>query len=299
MSPGQRAESAVSRASQDRVAKTNMSSLGRFVWFELITADMAAARAFYASVVGWEMRDASMPGMAYTLCSTARGSVCGLVDVAAEASPAGEKPCWIGYVGVDDVDAAATRAIGLGGVVEVVPQAVPAVSRFAIITDPQFVPLGVLKWLMPRPQPPAPDTPGEIGWHELLTTDEAGAFAFYSGLFGWQKAGNESGPAGTYQLFSAAGETIGGVIDKPPSAPSPLWLHYFNVGDIDTVVKRATAGGGQLLYGPTAVPGDKWAVQCMDPHGAVFAMMGGRKPGPIGYFKRAEEGEASSTRFGG
>ncbi len=108
---------------------------------------------FYASVVGWEMRDASMPGMAYTLCSTARGSVCGLVDVAAEAGPAGEKPCWIGYVGVDDVDAAATRAIALGGVVEVVPQTVPGVSRFAIITDPQFVPLGVLKWLMPRPQP--------------------------------------------------------------------------------------------------------------------------------------------------
>ena len=82
-----------------------MSSQGRFVWYELITTDMAAARAFYASVVGWEMRDASMPGMAYTLCSTARGSVCGLVNVTAEAGTAGEKPCWIGYVGVDDVDA--------------------------------------------------------------------------------------------------------------------------------------------------------------------------------------------------
>ena len=273
--------------------------MSRFVWYELTTTDMAAARAFYASVVGWEMRDASMPGMAYTLCSTARRSVCGLVNVAAEAGPAGEKPCWIGYVGVDDVEAAATRAIALGGVVEVVPQTVPGVSRFAIITDPQFVPLGVIKWLMPRPQPPAPDTPGEIGWHELLAGDEAGAVAFYHALFGWQNAGSESGPAGMYRLFSAGGETIGGMMNKPPSAPSPLWLHYFNVGDIDAAVKRATAGGGQLLHGPTVAPGDKWAVQCTDPQGAIFAMMGPRKPGPIGYFKRAEAGEASSARFGG
>ena len=116
-----------------------MAQPNHHVWYELITADMAAARTFYASVIGWEMRDASMPGMAYTLCSTARGSVCGLVDVAAEAAPAGEKPCWIGYVGVDDVDAAATRAIAHGGVVEVVPQTVPEVSRFAILTDPQGV----------------------------------------------------------------------------------------------------------------------------------------------------------------
>jgi predicted enzyme related to lactoylglutathione lyase len=288
-----------SRAWPHRAAKTDMSSLGRFVWYELITADMPAARAFYAGVIGWEMRDASMPGMAYTLGSTARGSVCGFVDVAAEASPAGEKPCWIGYVGVDDVDAAATRAIALGGVVEAVPQTVPGVSRFAIITDPQFVPLGVLKWLMPRPPTPTPDTPGEIDWHELLATDEAGAFAFYHALFGWQKAGSEPAPAATYQLFSAGGETIGGVMNKPPGAPSALWLHYFNVGDIDAAVKRATAGGGQVIHGPTQAPGDKWVVQCMDPLGAVFAMMGQRKPGPLGYFKRAEAGEASSARFGG
>jgi uncharacterized protein len=276
-----------------------VNSDGRFVWYELITTNMDAARAFYASVVGWKMRDVSMPGMAYTLCAATGGTVCGLIDLPAEAGRLGAKPCWIGYVGVDDVDAAATRAIELGGVVEVAPQTVPGVSRFAIITDPQLVPLGVFKWLMPRPQPPAPDTAGEIGWHDLMASDEAGAFAFYHALFGWQKAGTESGPLGTYQLLSIGGETIGGILNKPPGAPSPLWLHYFNVSDIDAAVKRATAAGGQVLYGPTAAPGDKWVVQCMDPQGALFALTGTRKAGPVGYFKRAEEGEASTTRFGG
>ena len=272
---------------------------GRFVWYELITTDMAAARAFYASVVGWEMRDASMPGMAYTLCSTARGSVCGLVNVAAEVGAAGEKPCWIGYVGADDVAATAARIAALGGIVHLPAQAIPQVSRFAIVADPEMVTFGLLKWLMPRPQPPAPDTPGEIGWHELMACDEAGAFAFYHTLFGWQNAGDESGPIGTYRLLSIGGETIGGMLEKPPEAPSPLWLHYFNVGDVDAAVKRATAAGGRVLHGPTPAPGDKWVAQCMDPQGALFALSGRRKPGPIGYFKRAEAGEASSTRFAG
>jgi predicted enzyme related to lactoylglutathione lyase len=275
------------------------SSQHRFVWYELITTDIDAARAFYANVVGWEIRDASTPDLAYTLCANANGTVCGLIDLPAEAGRLGAKPCWIGYVGVDDVDAAATRAIELGGVVEVVPQTVPGVSRFAIITDPQFVPLGVFKWLMPRPPPPAPDTPGEIGWHELMTSDGANAFAFYHALFGWQKAGTESGPTGTYQLFSAGGETIGGIHAKSPGVPSPLWLHYIKVGDIDAAAKRATAGGGQIIDGPAAAPDDKWVVRCIDPQGALFALTGARKPGPVGYFKRAEAGDAASTRFGG
>jgi uncharacterized protein len=276
-----------------------VNSNGRFVWYELITTDLEAARAFYANVIGWEMRDASMPGMAYTLCATTDGTVCGLINLTTEAGRLGAKPCWIGYVGADDVDAAATRAIELAGVVEAVPQTVPGVSRFAIVTDPQLAPLGVFKWLMPRPQAPVPDTAGEIGWHDLMTSDEAGAFTFYHALFGWEKAGTESGPLGTYQLFSVAGETIGGILHKPPGAPSPLWLHYFNVGDIDAAVRRATTAGGQVLYGPTPAPGDKFVVQCMDPQGALFGLMGTRKAGPVGYFKRAEEGDASNTRFGG
>ena len=40
---------------------------GRFAWYELITTDMAAARAFYTEVVGWGAHDASTPDLAYTL----------------------------------------------------------------------------------------------------------------------------------------------------------------------------------------------------------------------------------------
>ncbi len=38
---------------------------------------------------------------------------------------------------------------------------------------------------------------------------------------------------GTYQLFSGAGQTIGGMFTKPAAAPVAFRLYYFGVGDID------------------------------------------------------------------
>jgi predicted enzyme related to lactoylglutathione lyase len=43
---------------------------GSFVWYELMTTDMAAAATFYANVVGWGAQDASTPDLAYTLVTT-------------------------------------------------------------------------------------------------------------------------------------------------------------------------------------------------------------------------------------
>ena len=82
---------------------------GRFVWYELITTDIAAAKAFYTNVVGWDARDASMPDMAYNLFTVGEASVSGLTNLREEARGMGAKPCWIGYVGVDDLEMFAGR----------------------------------------------------------------------------------------------------------------------------------------------------------------------------------------------
>jgi len=85
------------------------NSHGRFVWYELMTTDMEAAKAFYAEVVGWGTQDASMPGMAYTLFTAGGASVSGLMRLSEDARKSGLRPSWLGYVGVSDVDATADR----------------------------------------------------------------------------------------------------------------------------------------------------------------------------------------------
>ena len=272
------------------------NSHGRFVWYELMTTDIMAAMAFYTKVVGWGGWDASMPGRRYILFSNGPAAVAGLMGLSEEAAAHGAKPGWIGYVGVDDVDAAAARVARLGGTVHAPPTDIADTSRFAIVADPQTTRLALFKWLKPAQEQPAdPDALGRVGWNELFATDWEAAFAFYSDVFGWQKQETEVDATGTYQLFSAGGQTIGGMRTKPAvaTATEPFWLFYFNVGDVDAAMKRVTAGGGQIVHDPMEVRGGRWIAQCMDPQGALFALQGKRRPGPVGYFA---PGDATAKR---
>jgi predicted enzyme related to lactoylglutathione lyase len=279
------------------VSDPHSGSHGRFVWYELLTTDMAAANAFYAKVVGWGTEDASRPGMAYTLFTVAGISVGGSMGLPGDAQNAGVKPGWIGYVSVDDVDAAADRVRQLGGVVHVPPTDIPAISRFSVVGDPQMATLVLVKWLRPRREQSAElSAPGHIRWHELFAADWEKAFAFYGTLFGWQNAGTDVDAAGAYRLFSTHGQTIGGMFTKPPTQPVPFWLYYFNVDDIDAAAKRVTAGGGEILNGPMEVLEGNWIIECRDPQSAMFALVGQRSRTPIGYFERSASGDPSKAR---
>ena len=274
-----------------------MSSIhGRFAWYELITTDLEAAKAFYTSVMGWGVLNASLPGAAYTLFTAGNAFVTGLMQLPQDASKASAPPSWLGYVGVDDVDAAADRVERLGGAVHVPPTDIPDISRFAIFTDPQAARFAAIKRLnQGREQPAAFDAPGRVGWHELLAADWQKALAFYGALFGWQPADADVGELGTYQQFSAGGETIGGMLTKPATIPAAFWLYYFNVADLDAAAQRVEAGGGEIFAGPFEVPGGSWIVQCTDPQGAMFALEGQRRRKPPGYFERASR-DPSGTR---
>lgn len=272
-------------------------SHGRFVWYELMTTDMEGAAAFYANVVGWGTQDVSTPGMPYILFTVEGSSVGGLMRLPEDAKKIGERSSWIGYVGVNDVDATADRIKRLGGTVHVPPRNILDISRFSVVADPQMATLALVQWLKPRrEQPAALSAPGRIRWHELFAADWEKAFAFYGELFGWQKANSESDTMGAYQLFSAGGQTIGGMFTKPPTVRVPFWLYYVNVGNIDAAVKRVKAGGGQILEDPLEVSDGSWIVQCTDPQGAVFALVGTRNHKPIGYFERAASGNPSDPR---
>ena len=274
------------------------SSRGRFVWYELMTTDRESAKAFYASVVGWGTRGASMPGPTYSLFTTGDFPVAGLVNLPEDARGTGVTPRWIGYVGVDDVDAAVDGIKQLGGAVYVPPTDVPGVSRFSIVADPQMATLALVKGLKSaQAQSAEQGAPGRVGWHELLAADWEKAFVFYGELFGWQKADSHVGMMGTYQGFSAGGQTIGGMFTKPPTLPLPFWLYYFNIDDVQAATNRVEAGGGQILYGPAQVPGGPWVAHCTDPQGAVFGLLDRRSRKAIVSFERVRPRE-SANAFG-
>lgn len=243
-----------------------------FVWFELVTPDAKAAEAFYTSVVGWTTEASSGPAGPYTIFKTGDFHVGGMLEM--KDVPTG----WMGYVGVDDVDAYVQKVEAAGGVICKPPEDIPNVGRFAVVADPQGA-MFVLFTDAPGAAPPrpAPMSPGSLGWSELHAADWEKAFHFYAPLFGWVKYDTvPMGEMGVYQTFGPPAAMIGGMFNTFAPAPSPYWLYYFCVEGIDSALERVKAAGGQILTGPHPVPGGAWILNAQDPQGGLFALVGQR-----------------------
>jgi len=248
-----------------------MDHRGKFIWYELQTGDPAAARTFYEAVVGWTASDAGGENEGYVILS-AGGRGVGGIGRPAQGSETG----WAGYIAVADVDSAAERIAAAGGAVRTGPADIPDVGRFAAVEDPQGA---SFKLLAPNPGGEMPPldrmAPGNIGWHELYTTDWKAASDFYAEQFGWAKdAPFDMGPMGTYQRFAAeaGGEAIGGMMNMP-DLPKPAWGFYFVVEGVDLAAERVRQAGGTIVMGPMQVPDGSFVLQGRDPEGAMFALV--------------------------
>ncbi|HEY1737023.1 MAG TPA: VOC family protein [Methylovirgula sp.] len=251
---------------------------GRFVWYELMSPDMAASRAFYGEVVGWTVRDASSFGMDYALFLAGDTPVAGLRFWPNEARPKDIPPYWLGYIRVDDVDVAAERFAQGGGEVHLPPTDIPNISRFSIVADPQKAVLALVKGAKQVNDLPADSGGiGHIGWRELLAEDWEKEFAFYNATFGWQKAEGALDARTNYQSFSDGHATVGGMFNKLDDVPTSIWLYYFHVRDIDASVKAVKARGGDVFYGPVALDAGGRIAHCRDSQGAYFGLLDRRR----------------------
>lgn len=249
-----------------------------FVWYELMTTDMAAAEAFYTTVVGWRAEPFPSAEMNYTVLNVGSYGVGGMMAQPPHLAQQKMPPAWVGYIYTPDVDKAAEGVKAAAGSLHRSPWDVPGVGRIAVVADPG----GAIFHLMapageaPKDRP-AGDAPGMIGWRELYANDWEKAFAFYTSQFGWTKNDTlDMGSMGKYQLFTSGPDQMGGMMNRPPNIPASFWQFYFIVDDIDTATARVTDNGGTVLMGPMEVPGGGWIIQAMDPQGGAFALTGPR-----------------------
>ncbi len=238
---------------------------GHFVWRENCTPDMDAAEAFYGAVIGWKKMDVPMPGDAnYTMFAVGEQPVCGVMPITEQMQA---PPCWMAYVGVDDVDAIVAKATEHGGTVIAGPMNVGGgMGRMAVFQDPQGGVISVWKSLRDEEEPAGgPPSVGQFCWEQLNTADVEGAVAFYPKVFGWEVADFH----GTV-TFKAGDAPVASVIPAPEGTP-PHWLSHVMVDDLDRVRKAAAAGGGTVLVEAIPVPTLGTFAVIQDPNGAVFS----------------------------
>lgn len=261
---------------------------GAFIWYELMTPDPDAAKAFYDPVVGWSVQSEGMAlptGSTYRMIGRSDGKHAGgVLGMSQDMIDHGGKPGWIGYIHAPDVDATAERVTASGGAVHLPPMDMPGVGRMAMVADPW----GATFYLM-APTPPADDPdatsdvwsadkPQHMHWNELRTADPAGAVALYCDLFGWRQEGSmPMGDLGDYLFIQHGEQMIGAIMPEMPQAPGSVWSFYIGVDDIDRAARAATDGGGTLASDIIQIPGGEYSVECIDPQGAAFGLVGPRK----------------------
>lgn len=254
---------------------------GDFIWYELMTNDADAAQQFYAAVVGWSFSAAGKNDKDYRHFSIDNSIVGGLLPLTPEMTATGARPCWMGYIRVDDVDQSVLSIEAAGGKIHMEPQDIPDVGRVAFVADPQGVMFYIMQSSGDRTSSSFAATKPRVGhcaWNELATTNPGEAVAFYKDQFGWRQEGDmDMGPIGKY-LFLYQGEgMIGGMMPKVPEMPVSAWSYYFRVPDIDKAVATVTGEGGKILQAPIEIPGGEFAMSGMDPQDAAFALVGPRK----------------------
>lgn len=262
-----------------------MSGLhGHWIWYELMTTDAVAAKTFYEAVVGWTITPGTEPPLFYGMIANDDGGMTGgIMTLGEEMLAGGARPAWLGYVGVDDVDAATAAIVAAGGTVLMPKMTIPQGS-LALVADCCGAPFYVM-----TPAGDGPSTafsralPGRCSWNELMAGDLDRALAFYTGLFGWTlPPAMDMGESGPYQFLANGGETMdvafGAAMKKMPQVPVSAWNHYFRVADIDAAKAAAEAHGGTVLNEPMEVPGGDWVFQGVDPLGAFFCIVGQRNP---------------------
>ena len=102
---------------------------GGVVHLELHTCDLAAARAFYAGLLGARFEHVELGFAAYLVMDMGNGVGGGIVECGLRPS------AWLPYVAVTDIGTATERACELGATVLLEPREGPAGWR-AVVAEP-------------------------------------------------------------------------------------------------------------------------------------------------------------------
>jgi predicted enzyme related to lactoylglutathione lyase len=245
---------------------------GRFVWHQLMTRDVPGAKKFYSGLMGWKAQPWPLDP-AYTVCHAGDVPVAGIMEIPADL-PAEVPSHWLQYIGTRDVDATADAAVRAGGSVVKAPGDMAGAGRYAVLKDPQGALFAIIDPENARAESVGVPPLGTFSWHELATSDNEAAFAFYSGLFGWDAITRmDMGPTGIYLVFGQNGVQRGGMYIKPPDWPAPPnWMPYAHVPSVDASVANLESVGAAILVEPMDVPGGSRISSLTDPAGAPFAI---------------------------
>jgi predicted enzyme related to lactoylglutathione lyase len=251
---------------------TSEHHVGKVIWVDLVTPDLAAAEHFYGGLFGWTFHDIHTPSTDYAVALLAGRPVGGILQ---RALPPGEhrQPGWLTFLAVSDVDATQQLIIQQGGKVLAAPHAYPQRGRQAVFSDPQGAVFAVLASSSGDP-PEFLAAPGEWIWSSLIASDPGADAAFYQAMFGYEVFESDNEDGSEHLILSTQDYARASVNALPASGHHhPHWLNFVRVLDTEQMTVTVTQLGGRVLVQPRVDRhGGKVAVVA-DPFGAPFGLL--------------------------
>jgi len=247
--------------------------VGKVIWVDLLTPDLAAAKQFYGGLFGWTFNDFPSAGARYAVALLDGRPVGGLLQPAA---PPGRdrQPAWLTFIAVSDVDAAQRAALAHGAKVLFGPASVERRGRQAVFADPEGAVFAVLASSSGDP-PDFMAAPGEWIWSALLVRDPAADASFYKALFGYEviEAPSEDGLAHLILSSDEYARASANALPSESARRHPHWLNFVRVVDAADAAAKAVSLGGRVLVEPHVDRHGGRVAVVADPAGAPFGLM--------------------------
>jgi hypothetical protein len=247
--------------------------IGKLIFVELVTPDLAAAKQFYAGLFGWTFRDIQAGRTEYAEAFLDGRPVAGLFHKNVQAGEH-RQPAWLSFFAVGDVDAAKKVALQNGAKVLFEPHSIPDRGREAVFADPQGAVFAVLASTSGDPADVLA-APGEWIWSSLITSDPDTDAAFYQKLFDYEVFELPASEGVQHLLLASDNYARASANTLPANRPNahPHWLNYVRVEDTVKMTAKVVALGGRVLVEPRIDRhGGKVAVVA-DPLGAPFGLL--------------------------
>jgi predicted enzyme related to lactoylglutathione lyase len=242
---------------------------GKFVWADLVTDDVPAARTFYSQLFGWTFYD--MGG--YLIAANEGRPLCGMFQKPRPTDP-NAKPRWFGYISVASVDRAQKAVTKAGGKVLAAPQKMPKRGEQAVFADAEGAIFGVVRSSAGDPEDFLPD-PGDWIWIQLFTADAKKAAEFYRSVGGYEVIENNSTNRMSDFILASKGYARATVRTIPAKDEKirPNWLPFVRVKSASEAVGKTKLLGGKVLIEPRPeIFGGKVAVVA-DPTGGAIGLL--------------------------
>jgi uncharacterized protein len=247
--------------------------VGKMIWADLVTPDLAAAEKFYGGLFGWTFQPVRAGGVNYAVAMLDGRPIGGLVE---KAIPAGQRQqsAWLTFLAAGDVDNVKKVAVSHGAKILADIKSYPMRGRQIVLSDPE----GAVFALLASSTGDTPDylaATGDWIWSSLHAKDAGAEAAFYQNLLGYDVFDVPSDDGLEHLVLSTDNYARASAndLERDKTRRRSHWLNFVRVENAAESAAKVAALGGRVLVEPRVDRAGGMLAVVADPAGAPFGLM--------------------------